>query len=179
MYKIVFKGRDVEPLLVEDTNGQKIWDIWLTTKNPQKIVVQNQAFVTSDIKSINKIEKTAAELAPVRGDTEYIDFRKKMLALPLEKRASILRFAKMIWTSHKPSEMPELVKEQIKAAQLEYFKENPNCIYANPKVYRHLIAPHVARRSKNSMQHISNSIPETCLKIIEAAISTDLQYSRS
>lgn len=178
MYKITFKGMSSEPLFVEDAKGKVVMDTWIADKKA-RMVLGNTAFFTGDIKQITKIEKTEAELAPsvTSQETEYLEFRKKMLSLPIEKRAGILRIPKMIWASHTKQEMADDVKEQIKARQLTYFTENPKCIYANPKVYKDLITKYQPIAQLEDYKPIQNIVPKAMLRIIEELVRTDLQYS--
>ena len=179
MYKILFKGKDMEPLLVDDTKGQIVWDSWIAN-DKARMVLGKIAFFTGDIKQIVKIEKSEAEVASTLPNTvelEYLEFRKKMLGLSIEKRSGILRIAKMIWNSHTKAEMPEELKQQIKEKQLAYFTENPTCIYANPKVYKPLIPKYLHLAKLDDFNPIQNVIPAMTLKMVEQLIQTDLQYS--
>jgi len=179
MYKIIFKGMGNEPLFIDDTKGKVVMETWVADKKA-KMVIGNTAFYTGDIKQITKVEKSEAEAAPqinTQVEKEYTEFRKKMLALPIEQRAGIIRIPKMIWASHTKLEMPEEVKQKIKERQLAYFTENPNCIYANPKVYRDLIAKHLPQASVENMSPIQNVIPKAMLRLAEEMIRTDLMYS--
>lgn len=182
MYKITIRGQ--EPVFVEDKQGKLLWECWTEVdgapKLSTKVVVGNVAFYASDIRSINKVVKSEAELAPNRNnvaDAEYLEFRQKMLALTVEQRANIMRIPNMIWKSCTKAEMPEHVKTEIKARQLAYLKENPKCMYANPKVYRELIENPHFRRNIENMSPIQNIIPSAFMRLIENLIQTDLQYS--
>jgi len=181
MYKIIFKGMISEPLFIDDVKGKVVMETWVADKKA-KMVIGNTAFFTGDIKQVTKLEKSEAETAPQVAshvEKEYTEFRKKMLALPIEQRAGIIRIPKMIWASHTKQEMPEEVKKKIKEQQLVYFTENPKCIYANPKVYRDLIAKHLPLAVTENMSPIQNVLPKAMLRIAEELIRTDLQYSRS
>lgn len=180
MYKIIFKGVGIEPIFVEDDNkGKIIMDSWVEDKKA-RMVFKNTAFFTGDIKQIIKIEKSEAEVAsslPNAVETEYLDFRKKMLGLSIDARASIMRIPKIIWKAHTDSEMPDEVKQKIKERQLAYFTENPKCIYANPKVYRDLIPNRAMRSQIEDMKPIQNVFGASALRFIENMIQTDLIYS--
>ena len=180
MYKIIFKGMGTEPFFVEDdAKGKIIMDSWVEDKKA-RMVFKNTAFFTGDIKQIIKIEKSEAEIAATKPnviENDYLDFRSKMLSLPIEKRAGILRLAKMIWNSHTKSEMPDDLKEQIRSRQLAYFTENPNCIYANPKVYKSLIPKYLPIKQIDVFKPVQNILPTLTLKMVESLVQTDLQYS--
>lgn len=180
MYKIIFKGVGIDPIFVEDdSKGKIIMDSWVEDKKT-RMVFKNTAFFTGDIKQIIKLEKSAAEMSkgmPDNVENEYLDFRKKMLSLSLESRASIMRIPKLVWSAHSESVMPDEVKEQIKERQLAYFTENPNCIYANPKIYRDLIPPRAMRSQVEDMKPIQNVFGASALRFIENMIQTDLVYS--
>lgn len=177
MIKITFRGKE-EPIFVDDVKGQRVWDEWLAG-NKARIVVDNMAFIVSDIKNIVKVEKTQAELAqkPTRQEDEYMAFRRKMLALSLESRAEIIRIAKLIWSSHTKKEMPDDIKNEIKKRQLAYFKQHPNCIYANPTIYRDLIPEKGFDRGIDELEPIQNIVTTSLLRMIQNNIQTDLIYA--
>lgn len=180
MYKIIFKGVGIEPIFVEDdVKGQIIMDSWVNDKKA-RMVFKNTAFFTGDIKQIVKLEKSEAELSKGMPDSiekEYLEFRSKMLSLPIEKRANILRLVKMIWAAHTELPLTDEIKEKIIERQLAYFKENPKCIYANPKVYRDLIPRFIDKKQIESLNPIQNTIPALTLRLVETLVQTDLRYS--
>lgn len=179
MYKIIFKGVGIEPMFVDDNKGKIVMESWVGDKKA-RMVLGNTAFFTGDIKQITKLEKSEAEVAaqtPNLVEQQYLEFRQKMLGLSIEKRATIMRIAKMIWNSHTKAEMPDDLKEQIKARQLTYFTENPNCIYANPKVYKDLIPKFLPLAHLDDFKPIQNVVPKLTLKMVEQLVQTDLQYS--
>lgn len=179
MYKIIFKGMGIEPIFTDDIKGKIVMDSWIEDKKA-RMVMGSVAFFTGDIKQIIKIEKTEAEAAsekPNLLEKDYQDFRDKMLTLSIEKRANILRLAKMVWKSHTTAEMTDEIKEKIIARQREYFVENPKCIYANPKVYRDLIPKYAHLRELDSFKPIQNIIPVMTLRMVENLVQTDLLYS--
>ena len=181
MYKITFKGKDIEPVFVEDEKGKQVWDIWLQNKTA-RIVVNNSAFSTSDIKNISLMEKTRAEIykpETTQQNADYDSFRKKMLSLSIEQRAQILRIPKLVWESSTNEIMTDEVKEKIKARQLAYFKENPNCIYTNPHAYQDLIPRNNFAPSFDGVKKISNLVGASMLGLISNAIATDLQYAQT
>ena len=67
------------------------------------------------------------------------------------------------------------VLDQVKELQFAYFTENPNCIYANPKVYKHLIPKQEAKQK--DWTPIKSVIPKRILALVEDAVRTDLQYA--
>lgn len=179
MYKITFKGMAGEPMFVDDVKGGIIMDSWVNDKKA-RMVVGKTAFYTGDIKQIVKIEKSEAEVAktlPNTIDRDYQNFRNKMLALSVEKRAGILRIAKMIWNAHTKAPLTDEIKAQIVERQLTYLTENPKCIYANPKVYRDLIPKYGNLAQIDSFNPIQNILPKMTLRMVENLIQTDLQYS--
>jgi hypothetical protein len=180
MYKIIFKGRDIEPIFLEDDKGKIVWDTWTSDINT-RIVSGNHAFYTGDIKFINKVAKSESESAkdPVKQSQEYSEFRRKMLSLTIKQRAEILRIPKMVWASHTLEPMPEEIKEQIKSIQLEYLTENPNCIYCNPIKYQHLIPkPIPSIVSKDKMKCIKDVTPVSMMGFISNIIQADLIDSK-
>lgn len=181
MYKIIFKGKDLEPLTVDDQNGKRVWDIWLTNK-ATKLVLQNTAFNTTDIKTISKMAKTKAEKSSfdahqAKVNAEYHNFRTKMLSLPIEQRAKMLRIAKMVHQALTGTELPDDIKPQVEERQLAYFREHPKCVYANPSCYRDLIAVDEKRKKDGNFNPASNTVGRSALRMIEEIIRTDLQYS--
>lgn len=178
MFRITIRGQD--PIFLEDGPGSDLFKKWSNDeKLPMKITAGNIAFFTADIRNIARIQKGAAELAP-KTDTqeaEYQAFRRKMLDLTIEQRANIMRIANMVWASHTKDEMGEDTKKEIKARQLAYFKENPNCMYANPKIYRDLMPKPRYTQNIESLTPLSNILPTSMMRMIENVIQTDLQYS--
>lgn len=175
MYKIKLKGRD-EPIIIKDDTGKMLRERWIENKLPARLVTENMAFLSTDIKSIEKIQRTEAE-APrdnSQNDAEYLAFRKKMLDLPIEARANIMRIPNLIWAAHTRKVMPEDVKEEIKARQLKYLAENPNCMYANPKVYRDLIPKAVTHLTIDEMNPIQNVVAAATLRLVQNIIQNDL-----
>lgn len=180
MYKIIFKTRDTEPLTVSDEKGKRVWELWLDDKRT-RIVINDFAFNTVDIKSIRKGEETKAKEnhVPKKVMDDYDDFRKKMLSLSLEARSAIMRIPNMVWGSHTQKVMPDEVKVKIQEIQLNYFKENPNCIFTNPSQYQDLIEKKVLSfTQKDSFDSISDVIPVSMLNFVGNIIATDLQYAQ-
>jgi hypothetical protein len=180
MYKLIFKGTGIDPMFLDDEKGKVILESYLSNKSI-RIMAAGQAFSTSDVKAIFKVERSNSEMAKpaTSQENEYLEFRKKMLNLTIEKRAEILRIPKMIWQSISGEDMTEEVKQEIKKRQLAYFKENPNCIYANPKIYRDIMP--LAREDnfkRDQMKKIKGLIAPSLMRFIENAIQTDLQYSK-
>lgn len=180
MYQIKFKGRDTEPLYVDDKMGASLLEKWQADKLPQRMVHQGTAFLGGDIKSITKVIRTEAEKAPTHksADQEYLAFRRNMLSLSVEKRAEILRIPKLIYQAHTGREMPEETKQLVKARQLTYFQEHPGCIYANPATYRDLIPQRQTPPKKDKMTPAHELVPGSILHFIEEAIRTDLKFAR-
>jgi len=179
MYKILFKGTGTEPLFVDDEKGEKIWTAWLDNKTA-RIVAKNFAFNSADIKNISKVEKTEAEMAPhvASGiEQDYLEFRKKMLSLSIEKRANILRIPKMIWGAVSKDVMPESLKATIIERQTAYFTANPKCIYTNPKVYRDLMPKYLPQKNIDAFKPFQNVLAANTLRLIECLVQTDLTYS--
>lgn len=178
MYKLIFKGRDIDPIFIDDEKGKQVWQAWVDNKQA-RMVLGNTAFYSGDIKQITKVVKTEAETARVvdKEEKQYLDFREKMLSLSLEKRANIMRIANMVWKSHTKDEMPENIKAEIKARQLAYFKENPKCIYANPKIYKDLIPKLKMQREIDNTKPIGNLVATSMMRLLENIVQTDLQYS--
>jgi hypothetical protein len=178
MYKLIFRGKDIDPLYLEDEKGKVLLDAYLQNKSV-RLMAGGQAFSTSDIKSIFQIQKSKAETyqKPVEQENQYLEFRKKMLSLTLEQRSGILRFPKMIWKSITTDEMPQSIKDEIKKRQKSYFEENQNCIYANPKVYRDLMPlPHMVKKP-DGMKSVQELLPLSMLRFIENAVHTDIIYA--
>lgn len=179
MYKLTFKGKDSEPLFLDDEKGKAVLDAYLQNKSV-RLVANNQAFNTGDIKSIFLVEKNRSEIyAPStqNKELEYNTFRKKMLTLSLEERSKILRFAKIVWEATTDEPITETAKEKIRARQLEYFEKHPNCIYANPACYRDLIPVRRETLVRDGVKHINQIVGASMLRFIENAISTDLELA--
>jgi len=179
MYKLVFKGSGIDPIFLEDEKGKVIMDAYLNNKS-MRLIANNQAFNTSDIKTIHLVEKSRSEKYARNTSSEeqeYAEFRKKMLSLPIEKRANILRIPKLVWSSNTDTEMTDEVKKKIIERQLAYFKENPNCIYTNPTVYKDLIPQKREVPVRDGVKSINSIIGASMLRFIGNAIATDLQYA--
>jgi len=181
MYKLVLKGKEMEPIFLEDEKGKVVLEAYLQNKSV-RLVANNQAFNTGDIKTIFLVEKSRAEKYSrntTKQENEYSDFRKKMLALTLEQRSQIMRIPKMVWSSHTTESMPEDIKEKIKSIQLQYFTENPNCMYCNPIKYEHLIPkPRPSILSKDKMKSVGDLTPVSMLGFISNIIQRDLLDSK-
>lgn len=180
MYKISIRGQ--EPIFVEDEMGVRLWNMWMEQgdeKMPTKVAVKGVAFYSSDIRGITKIQKTEAELSTYTqvDDGEYDTYRNNMLSLPIERRAQIMRIPNLIWKSHTKQEMPDETKQLIKERQLAYFKENPKCIYANPKCYRDLMPRPIELHKLENLNPVQNMLPTSTLRLVERMIQTDLEYS--
>ena len=180
MYKVIFKGRDIEPLFLNEDKGKIVLEAYLANK-PIRMVANNQAFSVSDIKNVALVEKSQSEQFAQKStqqDADYDKFRRNMLSLPIEKRAAILRFPKIVWSANTQDEMPADVKEKIKERQLAYFTEHPKCIYANPACYRDLIPKSVEKGSKEGeFVKMSSVVGAGMMRFIENAISTDLELA--
>jgi hypothetical protein len=179
MYKITFKGRDIEPIFLEDEKGKVVLNAYLENKT-LRLVADNQVFNTGDIKFIRLVDKGRSETNcrdTTKQSTDYDCFRSKMLSLSPEQRANILRFPKLVWKSCCGEEMPEQVKDEIRDRQLKYFIQNPNCIYANPAIYRDLIPKRLPRADKKGIQSVGEMVGLSMMRVIENAIITDWQLS--
>ena len=178
MYKITIKGKDAEPIFLED--GEDILKRWTENKLPARLLIKDMAINSSDIRTIQKIQKTEAENAnnfDRNGEIEYVNFRRKMLSLSVDERGNIMRIPNMIWKAHGNGEMPQNVKDEIKLRQITYFTENPNCIFANPKIYRDLIPARRVEKQKDQLNTVTTYIHISMLHLIENIIKTDLVYS--
>lgn len=180
MYKLTFKGRDAEPIFLEDEKGKVILDLYLNNKS-SRLIANNQAFNTGDIKSIFLVEKSRSETFSqntINQELEYDVFRKKMLSLSLESRSKILRIPKIVWQANTQDEMTNDIKEEIIKRQFKYFTEHPNCIYSNPACYRDLIPkPISVFLGKDKAKHINQIVGGSMMRFIEDAVRTDLQLS--
>lgn len=178
MYKITRKGKG-EPLFVNDVEGRSLFEAWSQEKTiPARLVIDGLAFMSSDIKAIEYVPlRVETKQEEIDHDKEYQSFRTKMLSLSIEQRAEIMRIPDLIWMACTDEPMPPKVRAEIKAAQLAYLTENPNCLYANPKVYRHLIPAPKTYRVTENMTSIKNVLPAATLRLVENIIHTDLVYA--
>ncbi len=179
MYKLTFKGKDIEPIFLDDEKGKAVMDAYLGNKSV-RLVANNQAFNTSDIKTIHLVEKTRSEMYArdtSNPNREYDEFRKKMLSLSFEQRANILRLPKIVWQASTDQEMTDDVKEKIKARQLTYFQEHPKCIYANPHCYQDLVPKRNGEVIRDGVKNINQIVGASMLRFVENAIATDLELS--
>lgn len=182
MYKIVFKGRDIEPILLSPEKGKSIFDQWVAGKLPARLVLKGSAVMSSDIKIIQNMDEWDTKKKPTQDhsadEREYLEFRRDMLNLPIEKRAQILRIPKLVWKAQHKTELPQDVAEKIKERQLEYFKENPNCIFANPSAYRDLVGERQIPKKDSQLNPLGNFMNVSVLKLVENVIRTDRIYSK-
>jgi hypothetical protein len=181
MYKIIRKGKE-EVLFIDDVNGANLLKKWSNDEHlPARLVIGKTAFLTSDIKAIEQVELTPAEKAPQhkKEDKAYTSFREKMLSLSLEERANIMRIPNMIWQSHWGNKkMTDEVKSEIKKRQLEYFKQNPKCVFANPKIYQDLIGQPRIEYGTGDFTPLNSQLPTAVLNIVQNIIQTDLTLSK-
>lgn len=179
MYRLIRKGKE-EDLMLDDIQGHALFTKWSTGEHlPARVTLNGVAFLSSDIKAIEYVKKTAAEMTKAPSDHEYLTFREKMLDLPIEKRADILRIAKVVWQAHAgKTPMPDEVKKEIQKRQLAYFKENPKCIFANPKIYQELIPTVKYEPTHTGAVSMHNALPAVIMGIVAANIQTDLNLSK-
>lgn len=180
MYKIIRKGNH-EPLFLADDVGQVLFKKWAANEDlPPRLTVDNTVFLTADIKAIEKLGKTEAERAPdnKQSEREYWEFRKKMLALPIETRATFMRIPNIVWVSLTNEPMPNEIKTEIVKRQVEYFKENPKCMYASPKIYLDLMPKPKPQRPSETLNPIQNILPTTAVDMVARIIQADVRDSR-
>lgn len=181
MIKVAVRGLG-EEVVVGGELAEFLFAVWSDPTRhhelPKTVSTGSVIFQTKDIKNITKSEprKASEPEKPNAAEQEYLDFRRKMQTLSPDKRARILRFPKLIYRAHTGQELPEELKPQIIARQYAYFKDHPNCIYANPKVYAELIPTTPRRESDDSVQP-KELMAVAMLRVVAEAIQTDLVYA--
>ena len=182
MFKVLIRNR--EPLLIPENAGETLKQCWLGTPGfpplQTRVEIAGVAIYSRDIVSIEKVDHEPAkgsENHNQQSEREYLEYRRKRLQLTLEERAEIMSIPNLVWSAHTQEVMSEEVVAEIKTRQLAYFKDNPNCMYANPKIYRDLIPPFRAEYANGDMQPQSNVLPTALLRLIENIIGNDLRDS--
>lgn len=178
-YKIVFKGNDIEDIIVDNDRGMSLAAKWQNNELPSKVNIDGFVVESSAIKAIisgardphkSDSKSRMAEMLD-QTDREHATYKKKLLALSPEERGKRTAMAEYVYFVYTGKEMPEELKPEFIKAQQEYFKENPEYAEANPVCYKHLINEFRPDQSTHHTQHISTPLVEAAMTTIEQQIT--------
>lgn len=147
MSEVRIKGRK-EPMQVSYMVGKNLKELFLNEKIPdtKKIEIDDWVGTKGDIKGVwldsDSFKKMTREVESpsVQMNREYIEGRKKFLALSLDEKANQLGFFGFMYVGFKgTSEIPEKVQKKVIELQRDFFEKNPFRIVADPVIFKELL----------------------------------------
>lgn len=179
-YKILFKGQIPEEF-VEDSRGERLAEDWQANRLVGKININDNVYDASSIKAVvkgfrnpdreQKNEEYMKEIVGIRRESEeYFASKQK---LPPEVRSQDTGLAEVLYVASTGKQMPEEVKEQVRARQLAFFKEHDYFAEAKPTCYRDLIPVRAVK--KGAATSIMDLLQINTLHFAERVVSNGIQ----
>lgn len=172
MYAIFIRGRR-EPVTCDDFLGRTLKDQWVNGTDelveiedavfPTRAITRIESNWVGDVK-VREIEDMAQILHKER--QSFSIFKAKELAKSTTVRAKNMQVPKFMYYSITGSHIiPEVLREQIEERQAEFFEENSDELYANPRCYKDLM-PDV----KEAKTEIETRVRENSARLVERLI---------
>lgn len=143
MYKITFKGRDMEPIFVDDFKGKLLADDFFEGTMPEKVRVKNIIFLRSNIKSIEKFDETSkledSEKSLKETHNVYVSDLHAFRKLTVEQKAKNLAFFRLLYWGFTQKDSEGLgLEEKAIEIQKNFFEQNPLRMYCDPILFKSL-----------------------------------------
>lgn len=142
-YKVILK--DKKEFELSETQKIKIedaYELWINERKDTLIKLNGTSFSASNIDKVLRLSDPKIQSAQMiqKINNDYLAERKRFVKLPIDQKVTQKRaFIDFMFLSLTGNRIPEENIQEIKTITLNFFKENPNRLYPDITLYKHLM----------------------------------------